>query len=110
MIFEFWHDLFPNAKIIIVTRDKREVMLSLEKRGDHIQWIDRTISEYAKLICRAREKWKNVAVIDFKDLINKDVSKIREIAEFAELDFDRNSKKVMEFIEQKYYRAQACIK
>jgi Sulfotransferase family len=98
-------EVFPNAKVIVCTRDPASIVSSYRKRlqkeqalgkgPDEWGWLDRTVEQLmghfdgvSKMVVEARERWNEQIFIAPYDWLTDDPQQaFRQICEFAKLPF-----------------------
>jgi len=85
-------DGFPNAKVIAITRDPRDFVLSALKRGGHD--VDWWIDEYLSMMNLFNDLLKthadSVLHVRYEDLIGNPEMTVKKCCEFSNISFDND--------------------
>lgn len=89
---------FPNAKIIAMIRDSKDVVSSLKKRsGNFPHSVQRWINDNTALLEFKEESW--IKLVRYEDLVTKQEPVIKDILNFLDLPY---TEKVFDFHEKEY--------
>lgn len=83
---------YPNARIILTVRDPKAVYASWKKRDKDKSLIGvaKSWNKVAQEILNAKEKYPNVFLIKFEDLVSSPKEKLSELCSFIDEEFEES--------------------
>lgn len=104
LTLKFWEKLFPDMKLVVTERDRKEIAISLNKRKERPEDSDKLINHYF-LSLENNLEGKRYKKISYAKIISKDEAEIKGLLEYIGLD-PGNYRKACDFISPDLYRSK----